>query len=125
MARVKRGIQKKKRKRRLFRAVKGFWGRRKSTYRTAREALNRAMAYATRDRKVRARDFRSLWITRINAACRGEGMSYSSFIHALSVGGVKINRKMLAKLAIEDPSGLDFLLREMKSSATQDSGSAS
>jgi large subunit ribosomal protein L20 len=124
MARVKRGVQKKKRKRRLFKAVKGFWGRRKSTYRTAREALNRAMAYSTRDRKVRAREFRKLWIIRINAACRGEQMSYSSFIGGLAAGGVKINRKMLAQLAVEDPSGLDFLLREVKAGAGQDSAAS-
>ena len=122
MARIKRGVHKKKRKRRVLKAAKGFWGRRKSAYRTAREAVNRSMTYATRDRKVRARDFRRLWISRINAASRGEGMSYSAFINALSVAKVKLDRKMLAKLAMEDPAGFDSLVAEVKTSAPRGSG---
>ncbi len=119
MARIKRGVAKRKRKRRVLKAAKGFWGRRKSTYRTAKEAVMKSMTYSTRDRKVRARDFRRLWITRINAAAHGEGMSYSGFINALSIGGVKLNRKMLAKLAMEDPGAFDFLVGEVKGSQSR------
>ena len=120
MPRIKRAVHKKKRKRKIFKAVKGFWGRRKSAYRTAREAMMKAMAYATRDRKVKARTFRRLWITRVSAACRVEGISYSNFIQALDKGKVKINRKMLAQVAVQDPSGFEFLVKEVKNTAAEE-----
>ena len=83
--------------------AKGYWGRKHSSYRLANEQLMRSDAYAYRDRRNRKRDFRRLWITRINAAARREGMSYSELIHGLGKAGVEVNRKMLADIAVRDP----------------------
>ena len=91
------------RRRRLLKAAKGYRGARSKRYRSANETVLRAMAYATRDRKVRKRDFRRLWTVRINAAVRMLGMNYSNFIHGLKKAGIEVNRKMLADLAVADP----------------------
>jgi len=104
MPRVKGGVTSRSRKKKLFRRVKGFWGRRKNIYRTAREAMHRALRYAYRDRKARKRDFRQLWITRINAAVREHGLSYSVFMNALKNAGVDLNRKVLAEMAVSNPA---------------------
>ena len=103
MARIKHAASSKRRKKRVLKATKGQFGHRKNRFRQAIKSLQRGRVYAFRDRKVRKRDFRRLWITRLNAACRESGLSYSRFISGLSAAKVTINRKMLADLAITSP----------------------
>jgi large subunit ribosomal protein L20 len=114
MARIKRGITKTKHHRKVMKLVKGFRAARRRNYRVANEALLHSLAYAYRDRRVRKRDFRSLWISRINAAARSEGMSYSRLIDGLRKGGVALNRKALADLAVSDRAAFDSLLKVAK-----------
>ena len=95
----------RKKRRKALAQAKGYHGRRNSSYKLAKEQLMRSGAYAYRDRRVRKRDFRRLWITRINAAARAEGMKYSEFMNGLSAAGVEVNRKMLADIAVTDPEG--------------------
>ena len=102
MARVTTAVPTKHRKNKIFRKAKGFWGKRKNNYRMAKEAVMRAGQFAWRDRHNRKRDFRSLWIVRINAACRINGISYSTFIDGLKKKSILIDRKMLADLAVHD-----------------------
>ncbi|MDA3950792.1 MAG: 50S ribosomal protein L20 [Spirochaeta sp.] len=102
MPRAVDGTRRKDRRRKITSQTKGYWGRRKNAFRTAKDALAKAGEYAYRDRKVKKRDFRRLWIARINAACRAEGMTYSRFIEGLNKADVRINRKALSNLAIED-----------------------
>ena len=102
MTRVKRSVPARKKRRSTLKAAKGYWGRKKSSYRFAKEQLQRSGAYAYRDRRVRKRDFRRLWIIRINAAARREGISYSQLMHGLKEAGVEVNRKMLAEIAVND-----------------------
>lgn len=103
MTRVKRGTVVKKRHKRLLKKTKGFWGQRKNVFRRAKETLMRAMAFAFKGRKLRKRDMRSLFITRIKAACNERGTSYNAFIHGLNKANVQLNRKMLSQLAIFEP----------------------
>ncbi|HEV3157741.1 MAG TPA: 50S ribosomal protein L20 [Candidatus Baltobacteraceae bacterium] len=110
MARIKRGLNKIKHRRKVMKLVKGFRAARRRNYRVANEALLHSLSYAYRDRRVRKRDFRSLWISRINAAARREGVSYSRFMHALKLGGVTLNRKALADLAVSDQAAFEQLL---------------
>jgi large subunit ribosomal protein L20 len=105
MARVTNAVARKKRRKKVLDQAKGYYGRKHSSYRFANEQVLRSGNYAYRDRRVRKRDFRRLWITRINAAARQEGMSYSDLIHGLSEAGVEVNRKMLADIAVNDPDG--------------------
>jgi large subunit ribosomal protein L20 len=114
MARIKRGIQKIKHRRKVMKLVKGFRAARRRNYRVANEALLHSLHYAFRDRRVRKRDFRALWISRINAAARREGLSYSRLIDGLKKSGVALNRKALAELAVSDPSAFDSLLAVAK-----------
>ena len=107
MSRVKRGVVSHRRHKRVLKQTKGFWGQRSNIFRRATETLLRAMAFAFRSRKLRKRDFRSLFITRVNAASRQHGMSYSVFIHKMNVAKVAINRKMLAQMAVYDPKGFE------------------
>ncbi len=102
MARVKRSVNARKKRRKVLEEAKGYYGRKNSSYKLAKEQVMRSGAYAYRDRRVRKRDFRRLWITRINAAARLEGMSYSELMHGLSAAGVEVNRKMLADIAVND-----------------------
>ena len=102
MTRVKRSVPARKKRRSTLKAAKGYWGRKSSSYRFAKEQVQRSGAYAYRDRRVRKRDFRRLWIIRINAAARREGMSYSQLMHGLKEAGVEVNRKMLAEIAVND-----------------------
>ena len=102
MTRVKRSVHARKKRRATLKQAKGYWGRKKSSYRFAKEQVQRSGAYAYRDRRNRKRDFRRLWIIRINAAARREGMSYSQFMSGLREAGVEVNRKMLAELAVND-----------------------
>jgi large subunit ribosomal protein L20 len=110
MARIKRGVQGIKHRRKVMKLAKGFRAARRRNYRVANEALLKSLAYAFRDRRVRKRDFRSLWISRINAAARREGLSYSLFMNGLKKSGVTLNRKTLADLAISDRKAFGTLL---------------
>lgn len=105
MPRASNAVARKRRKKKVLSRAKGYFGRKHSSYRLAHEQLMRSDSYAYRDRRNRKRDFRRLWITRINAAARQEGMSYSQLIHGLSEAGVEVNRKMLAEIAVNDPDG--------------------
>jgi large subunit ribosomal protein L20 len=102
VTRVKRSVHARKKRRSTLKEAKGYWGRKKSSYRFAKEQVARSGAYAYRDRRNRKREFRRLWIIRINAAARREGMSYSQLMHGLSQAGVEVNRKMLADIAVHD-----------------------
>ncbi|MGQ5702389.1 50S ribosomal protein L20 [Sandaracinobacteroides sp. A072] len=104
MARVKRGVTARARHKRVLEQAKGYYGRRKNTIRIARQAVEKAGQYAYRDRKVKKRSFRALWIQRINAATRELGVTYSQFMHALADSGLQLDRKMLADLAMNEPA---------------------
>ena len=103
MSRATNAVARKRRRKKVLDQAKGYYGRKHSSYRFANEQVMRSDAYAYRDRRTRKRDFRRLWITRINAAARQEGMSYSEFIHGLQKAEVDVNRKMLADIAVNDP----------------------
>ncbi len=105
MPRVKRGFKARQRRNKVLKLAKGYRGARSKLFRSATEAVDRALKYAFRDRRVRKRDFRALWITRINAAARLNGLAYSKFIHGLKLGQVQIDRKVLADIAVTDPKG--------------------
>jgi large subunit ribosomal protein L20 len=114
MARIKRGLHGLKHRRKVMKLVKGFRAARRRNYRVANEALLHSLAYAYRDRRVRKRDFRSLWISRINAAARKEGLTYSVFMNGLKKSGVTLNRKALAELAVSDRAAFTSLLKTAK-----------
>ena len=103
--RVKRGFKARKRRKKVLKLAKGFRGGRSKLFRTAADAVDKALMYAYRDRRVRKRDFRRLWIARINAATRMNNLSYSKFIHGLKLADIRLDRKVLAELAVSDPSG--------------------
>jgi large subunit ribosomal protein L20 len=103
VSRATNAVARRRRRKKVLKQARGYWGRKHSSYRFANEQLMRSGAYAYRDRRARKRDFRRLWITRINAAARREGMSYSEFIHGLDEAGIEVNRKMLADIAVRDP----------------------
>ena len=115
MARIKRGLNKIKNRRKVMKLVKGFRAARRRNYRVANEALLHSLAYAYRDRRVRKRDFRALWISRINAAARREGLSYSRLMDGLKKSGIALNRKALAELAVSDPAAFNQVLAIAKS----------
>ena len=108
--RVKRGFKARQRKNRVLKLAKGFRGRRKNCYRRANQAVERALDFSTRDRKQKKRDFRRLWIVRINAAARQNDLSYSRLISGLTKGGIAIDRKILADLALFDPKGFSAVV---------------
>jgi len=103
--RVRRGFKARRRRKKVLKLAKGYRGGRSKLFRTAADAVDKALMYAYRDRRVRKRDFRRLWIARINAAARMNSLSYSKFVHGLKIAGVELDRKVLAELAISDPSG--------------------
>ncbi|MCK4619216.1 MAG: 50S ribosomal protein L20 [Desulfobacterales bacterium] len=103
--RVKRGFKANRRRKKILKLAKGYRGGRSKLFRTALNAVDKALMYAYRDRKARKRDFRRLWIARINAAARMNNLSYSKFIHGLKLADIEIDRKVLAELAVSDPSG--------------------
>jgi len=105
MPRVKRGFKARHRRNKVLKLAKGYRGERSKLFRSATEAVDRALNYAFRDRRVKKRDFRALWITRINAAARINGLSYSKLIHGLKLAKVEIDRKVMADLAVSDPKG--------------------
>src|ERR671919_2970532 len=102
---AKNAVARRRRRKKVLKRARGYWGRKHSSHRLANEQLMRSGAYAYRDRRRRKRDFRRLWIVRINAAARREGMSYSELIDGLQRAGVEVNRKMLAEIAVNDPDG--------------------
>ena len=104
MARIKRAVNAHKKRRKVLKLAKGYWGAKSKQYRTASEQVRRSLRYAYEGRKMRKRDFRRLWIIRINAAARLSGMSYSTFINGLKKKNIEVNRKMLADLAVNDPA---------------------
>ncbi len=114
MARIKRGVHGLKHRRKVMKLVKGFRAARRRNYRVANEALLKSLSYAFRDRRVRKRDFRSLWISRINAAARREGLTYSVLMNGLKKSGVTLNRKALAELATSDSKAFGSLLNMAK-----------
>ena len=109
--RIRRGFKARKRRKKVLKLAKGFRGGRSKLYRTAADAVDKALMYAYRDRKARKRDFRRLWIARINAAARLNNLSYSKFIHGLKIANVELDRKILAEMAISDPSGFAELAK--------------
>lgn len=115
MPRVKRGFKARQRRNKVLKLAKGYRGARSKLFRSATEAVDRALNYAFRDRRVKKRDFRALWITRINAASRTNGLSYSRLIHGLKIAKVEIDRKVLADLAVSDPVGFTELAALAKS----------
>ena len=114
MSRVKRGVTSHAKHKKVFKAAKGFYGRRKNTIRTAKAAVDRSMQYATRDRKVKKRTIRALWIQRLNAAVREHGMVYSRFIDGLNKAGIEIDRKILSDMAIHEPQAFAALVAKAK-----------
>src|SRR6266849_5055830 len=114
MARVKRGTKRRARRKKLLRHTKGFFLTKSKLFRSAKEAVNRSLRFSYRDRRNRKRDFRQLWIQRIGAASRTNGLSYSQFMHGLKVGGVEIDRKILADMAVKDASGFTSLVEQAK-----------
>jgi len=111
MPRVRSKTVKKKRHKKWLKQAKGFWGRRKNLYRVAKVASIKALGYATRDRRVRKRSFRRLWIIRIRAACHRNGISYSKFINNLKKTGILLNRKVLAQIAVVDADAFSLLVK--------------
>ncbi|MAA99594.1 MAG: 50S ribosomal protein L20 [Stappia sp.] len=114
MSRVKRGVAAHAKHKKVIKAAKGYYGRRKNTIRVAKQAVERAGQYAYRDRKARKRNFRSLWIQRINAAVREQGMTYGRFIDGLNKAGVEVDRKVLSDLAIREPEAFKALIEQAK-----------
>ncbi len=114
MAKIKHSVATRRRKKRALKKAKGFWGDRSKQYQQARRALMHALVYAYRDRRVKKREFRRLWIARINAACRGAGITYSRFMQGLKRAKVGLDRKVLADLAIKDPQAFKKLVEIAK-----------
>ena len=112
MARTKRGVVSHSKHKKILKKVKGQWGRRKNTIRIARQAMEKAMQYAYRDRRTKKRNFKSLWIQRINAGVRAEGLTYSKFIHGLNKSGIKLDRKVLAEIAYDNPEAFKTIVKK-------------
>ena len=115
MARVKRGVTAHAKHKKVLKAAEGYFGRRKNTIRVAKQAVEKAGQYAYRDRRTKKRNFRALWITRINAATRELGLTYGNFIHGLALAGIEIDRKMLADIAMKEPDSFKALVDKAKS----------
>ena len=114
MARVKRGVTSHAKHKKVLKKAKGFYGRRKNTIRTAKAAVDRSMQYAYRDRKNRKRNFRALWVQRINAAVREHGLTYGRFIDGLTKAGIEVDRKVLSDMAIHEPAAFGALVEASK-----------
>ena len=112
MARVKRGVTSHAKHKKVLKAVKGQWGRRKNTIRVARQAMEKSMQYAYRDRRNKKREFKSLWIQRINAGVRAEGLTYSKFVNGLSKSVIKLDRKILAEIAYDNPEAFKTIVKK-------------
>ena len=118
MPRVKRGTRRRKRRAKILKQTKGYWGARSHNYRTAKEAVERALLYAYRDRRVRKREFRRLWIIRIKAAAEENGLSYNRFIHGLKKLDIELDRKILADLAVNAPQAFFQIVEKVKQTTT-------
>lgn len=114
MPRVKRGFKARRRRNKVLKLAKGYRGARGKLFRSATEAVDRGLNYAYRDRRTKKRDFRALWIARINAAARTEGLSYSKLIHGLKQGDIALDRKILAEIAVADPAGFREIVGKAK-----------
>ena len=114
MSRAVDGSKRKDHRKKILKLAKGYWGRRHSNYKTAKDAVTKSLSYAYRDRKDRKGDFRRIWIIRINAACRTEGIAYSRLINGLNKAGININRKVLASLAIDDNGAFKEIVAQAK-----------
>ena len=114
MARIKRSVNALKKRRKVMKLAKGYWGAKSKQYRAASEQVARSLRYAFKGRKLRKRDFRSLWITRISAACKLNGMNYSTFMHGLKKHNITVNRKILADLAVNDAAAFTKLVEIAK-----------
>jgi large subunit ribosomal protein L20 len=114
MSRAVAGTKRKDHRKKILSRAKGFWGRRHSNYKVAKDAVAKALSYSYRDRRDRKGSFRRLWIARINAACRNEGITYSRFIEGLAAAQVTVDRKMLADMAIRDPVGFTAVVEKAK-----------
>ena len=114
MSRVKNSVKTRARRKRVIKLAKGYFGRKSTVFRTANQAVIKSAMYAYRDRRSKKRDFRKLWITRINAAARMNGMSYSTFMFALKSKGIELNRKVLADMAVNDRAGFAKLVEQVK-----------
>ena len=114
MARVKRGVMRHKRHHKILKEAAGYWGAKSRLYKSAHEQVMKSGQYAFRDRRNRKREFRQLWIARINAACRAQGVQYSRFIAALNASGIELDRKVLSDMAIRDNAGFNALLASLK-----------
>ena len=117
MPRVRRGTRKRQRRSKILKQAKGYWGARSHNYRTAKEAVERALQYSYRDRRTRKRDFRRLWIIRIKAAAEMNGLSYSRFIHGLKMLDIELDRKILADLAVNSPQTFGRIVEKVKEAA--------
>ncbi len=115
MPRVKRGFKARRRRKKLLKLAKGYWGARSRCYKQARAAVEKGLTYAYRDRKAKKRLYRRLWIQRINAACRMEGVSYNRFINGLKKAGIALNRKVLADLAVTDSEAFSEIVKKVSS----------
>ena len=122
MARVKRGVTTRAKHKRILDQAKGYYGRRKNTIRIARQAVEKAGQYAYRDRKVKKRSFRALWIQRINAAVRAEGLTYGQFIHALNLAGITLDRKVLADIAMHEAEAFSAIIAQAKRRTGEEGG---
>ncbi len=112
MSRVKRGVTARRRHKKVLKQAKGYYGNRSKNWRTANQAVIKAGQYAYRDRRVRKREFRALWVARINAAARAHGLSYSRFMHGLKIAGVELDRKVIAHLALNDQAAFAALIEK-------------
>jgi large subunit ribosomal protein L20 len=119
MSRIKRGTTTHAKHKRILKAAKGFYGRRKNTIRIARQAVEKSGQYAYRDRKAKKRTFRALWIQRINAAVRAEGLTYGQFMHGLKLAGVELDRKVLADLAMNEGASFSAIIAQAKAALPQ------
>lgn len=124
MARVKRSVNAQKKRREILEQASGYRGQRSRLYRKAKEQVTHSLVYSYRDRRVRKNDFRKLWIQRINAAARAEGMTYNRFIQGIKAAGVEVDRKMLAELAVSDPKAFAALVEVAKANVKTESSAA-
>jgi large subunit ribosomal protein L20 len=120
MARVKRGVTSHAKHKKVFKAAKGFYGRRKNTIRIAKQAVEKSMQYAYRDRKNKKRTFRALWIQRLNAAVREHGLTYSRFIDGLAKAGIEVDRKVMSDIAIHEPAAFAAIVAQAKAALPQE-----
>ena len=120
MARVKRGVTAHAKHKKVLKAAKGFYGRRKNTIRIAKQAVEKSMQYAYRDRKNRKRTFRALWIQRLNAAVREHGLTYSRFINGLGKAGIEVDRKVLSDIAIREPEAFAAIVEQARAALPQE-----